>query len=61
MPSGLRRFQKAESLHFITLSCFHLLPPLETPVARETIEAVLEQVRTAWDAGLFSPRGFCHG
>jgi len=22
MPSGLKRFQKAEGLHFITFSCF---------------------------------------
>jgi len=26
MPSGLKRFQKAEALHFITFSCFHRLP-----------------------------------
>ena len=26
MPSGLKRFQRAESLHFITFSCFHRLP-----------------------------------
>jgi hypothetical protein len=29
MPSGLNRFQKAESLHFITFSCFHRFPLLE--------------------------------
>ncbi len=23
MPYGLKRFQKAEALHFITFSCFH--------------------------------------
>ena len=40
MPSGLKRFQKAEALHFITFSCFHRLPLLETPGARETVEAV---------------------
>jgi len=26
MPSGLKRFQIAEFLHFITFSCFHRLP-----------------------------------
>jgi 3-hydroxybutyrate dehydrogenase len=41
MPSGLKRFQKAESLHFITFSCFHRLPLLEAPGAREAVEAVL--------------------
>lgn len=45
MPSGLKRFQNAESLHFITFSCFHRLPLLEARGARETVEAVLEQVR----------------
>ena len=28
MPSGLKRFQKAEALHFIKFSCFHRLPLL---------------------------------
>jgi putative transposase len=45
MPSGLKRFQKAASLHFITFSCFHRLPLLDTPGALETVEAVLEQAR----------------
>ncbi len=45
MPSGLKRFQQAESPHFITFSCFHRLPLLATPEARETVEAVLEQTR----------------
>lgn len=34
MPSGLKRFQRAESLHFITFSCFHRLPLLEAPGGR---------------------------
>jgi len=45
MPSGLKRFQRADSLHFITFSCFHRLSLLEAPGARETVEAVLEQTR----------------
>ena len=45
MPSGLKRFQKAESLHFITFSCFHRLPLLQAPGAGEMVEAVLEQTR----------------
>jgi putative transposase len=40
MPSGLRRFQKAETLHCIAFSCFHRLPLLEVPGARQTFEAV---------------------
>jgi putative transposase len=45
MPSGLKRFQTAESLHFVTFSCFHRLPLLEAPGAKETVETVLEQTR----------------
>jgi hypothetical protein len=40
MPSGLKRFQRAESLHFITCSCFHRLPLLEAPGAWDSVEAV---------------------
>ena len=29
IPSGLKRFQTANSLHFVTFSCFHRLPLLE--------------------------------
>jgi putative transposase len=50
----LRRFQEAESLHFITFSCFHRLPLLETPGARETIEAVLEQTRARHQARIYA-------
>ena len=45
MPSGLKRFQRADALHFITFSCFHRLPLLEAPAARGIVEAVLEQTR----------------
>jgi putative transposase len=54
MPSGLKRFQKAESLPFITFSCFHRLPLLEASGARETVEAVLEQVRTRHQARIYA-------
>jgi putative transposase len=54
MPIGLKRFQKAESLHFITFSCFHRLPLLETPVARETVEVVLEQTRARHQARIYA-------
>ena len=50
MPSCLKRFQKAQSLHFITFSCFHRLPLLEAPGARETVEAVLEKTRARHQA-----------
>jgi len=54
MPSGLERFQRAESLHFITFSCFHRRAFLEAPGARETLEAVLEQVRARHQARVYA-------
>jgi putative transposase len=54
MPSGLKRFQRAESLHFITFSCFRLLPLLESASARETVEAVLEQTRVRHQARVYA-------
>jgi hypothetical protein len=55
MPSGLKRFQKAEALHFITFSCFHRMPLLQTPAAREVAEAVLEKIRARHTRGEFTP------
>ncbi len=54
MPSGLKRFQKAEALHFITFSCFHRLPLLEAAGARETVEAVLEATRARHQARVYA-------
>jgi putative transposase len=54
MPSGLKRFQNAETLHFITFSCFHRFPLLEVPGARETVEAVLEATRVRHQARVYA-------
>lgn len=54
MPSGLKRFQKAESLHFITFRCFRRLPLLEAPGARETVETILEQTRARHGARIYA-------
>jgi putative transposase len=54
MPYGLRRFQKAEALHFITFSCFHRLPFLETPGAKDTVEAILERIRARHHASVYA-------
>ncbi len=54
MPSGLKRFQQAEALHFVTFSCFHRLPLLEAPGTRETVEAVLEQTRARHQARVYA-------
>ena len=45
MPHGLRRLQKAETLHFIPFSCFHRLPFLEAPGIVDTVQAALEQLQ----------------
>src|ERR1035438_2605599 len=36
MPYGLKRFQRAEALHFIPFCCFHQLPFLEAPAPKES-------------------------
>jgi len=54
MPHGLKRFQKAEALHFITFSCFHRLPFLESTEPKETFEAVLEQTRARHQARVYA-------
>src|ERR1700679_452026 len=38
MPYGLKRFQRAEALHFVTFNCFHRLPFLEAPEPKKTVE-----------------------
>ena len=54
MPYGLKRFQKAEALHFITFSCFYRLPLLNAPGAKETIETVLEKTRARHEARVYA-------
>jgi putative transposase len=54
MPYGLKRFQKAEALHFITFSCFHRLPFFEAPATKETFELVLEQTRSRHGARVYA-------
>jgi putative transposase len=54
MPTGLKRFQRAEALHFITFSCFHRLPLLESPEMKETFEVVLEQARAKHQARVYA-------
>ncbi len=45
MPSGLKRFQQADDLHFLTFSCYHREPLLGSPSARRVFELTLERVR----------------
>jgi putative transposase len=54
MPTGLKRFQEAESLHFVTFSCFHRLALLDETGAKETVEMALEQVRARHQARVYA-------
>jgi len=54
MPYGLKRFQKAEALHFITFSCFHRLPFLEAPEPKYVVETILEQARARHEARIYA-------
>jgi putative transposase len=54
MPHNLRRYQKAESLHFITFSCFHRLPFLESPSPKDALQMILEQTRARHQARIYA-------
>jgi putative transposase len=54
MPYGLKRFQQAESLHFITFSCFHRSPLLQEAQPKDTVEAALEQIRARHGARIYA-------
>jgi putative transposase len=54
MPRGLRRFQQAESLHFITFSCFHRFQFLQASRPKDVFEAILEQARARHQARIYA-------
>lgn len=45
MPAGLHRFYGAHHLHFITFSCYHRLPLLDSSRSRDRFLSILEQTR----------------
>ena len=45
MPSGLHRTYGANHLHFITCSCYHRLPLLDSAENRDLFLSILEQTR----------------
>ncbi len=51
MPSGLKRYQQAGDLHFITFSCYRRQPLFSTAKAKRIFEQTLERVRRWY--GLF--------
>ncbi len=54
MPYDLKRFQKAEALHFITFSCYGRLPLLDAPEPKNTFEAILELTRARHQARVYA-------
>ena len=49
MPRGLKRYQEARELHFITFSCYHRQPLLASPRAMHRFEVALEWSRKHYD------------
>ncbi len=49
MPHGLIRYQQTGNFHFITFSCHHRLPYLNTPSARDIFESALELIRRRYN------------
>ncbi|SRR5713101_4181311 len=49
MPHGLKRFYGAGDLHFITFSCYHRLPFLNTAARRDLVLRSLETVRQEYE------------
>ena len=45
MPWGLKRYQQAGELHFVTFSCYRRLPLLASAQAKRWLEQALEQAR----------------
>ena len=48
MPWGLKRYQQARDLHFITFSCYRRQPLLSDAHAKRLFEQALEQARRAY-------------
>ena len=53
MPRGLKRYQQAGELHFLTFSCYRRLALLGSPQARRIFQQTLERVRRWYDLGVF--------
>ncbi len=46
MPLGLKRYQQEGDDHFITFSCYHRKPYLNTPASKDIFLDSLERIRT---------------
>src|SRR5664280_600676 len=45
MAERLVRYQQTGDMHFLTFSCYHRLPYLASPQARDLFESALERIR----------------
>jgi putative transposase len=45
MTTGLKRYQQTGEMHFLTFSCYHRLPYLASPQAKDLFESALDQIR----------------
>jgi putative transposase len=54
MPLGLERRHNLGHLHFITFSCHHRLPYLETSNPKEILEQVIERTRSTHNFLLYA-------
>ncbi len=54
MPYGLKRFQQAEHLHFITFSCHHRNPYLADLAGKDLAELLLEITRARHEARIYA-------
>lgn len=58
MPWGLKRYYGTGSLHFITWSCYHRQPLLDSAARRDLFLTVLEKMRSRYRfVGSFRSRG----
>jgi putative transposase len=48
MPQGLRCFHHTGQPHFITFTCYHRLPKLDTGESRDLAVAALEHARVKY-------------
>ena len=53
MPWGLKRFHESGQAHFITFTCFHRRPLLESAQARHIFELALERVRRKYQLCIY--------
>ena len=52
MVVGLERRQQEGHLHFVTFSCYHRLPYLDTPITRDLFEDALQTVHRLYHFGV---------